>query len=272
MSTADDERVELAAVFADHDVAANYYDRPPHPPALFATLLATTRGRDRALDLGTGPGKIARVLADHFDEVVAVDPSEAMLAVGRAADAGAHPNLHWVLGRAEDYADAGRFDIATAGDAVHWFDSSVLFPKLARWTDVFAVSSDAPIFPHPAPPCGMPAWLVFLNRWAPRMGRPRVEAPPEPDWPPRPAQPHEAWMQIAGRERFRYRFRQTVEAFIAGNHARVSWNRPAMGQALADAFDQDLDALLRPFAVDGRLEIESVSDLVWGRPLAVPRR
>jgi SAM-dependent methyltransferase len=264
------ERERGAAIFAAADVAASYHGRPPYAPALYEALLALVPGRARALDLGAGPGKVARVLADHFAEVVALDRSAAMLAVGRAEDGGRHPNIAWVEARAEDYEDPSGFDLVTAGASIHWFDPAVLFPKLARWTPILALLNETAVFPHPAPPCGMEAWIGFLNRWRVRMGQPPIAAPPEPLWPPQPG-PHEAWMAIGGRERFDFSFRQTVEAFIAGNHARVSWPRAAMGQALADAFDEDLDRLMRPFAIDGVLEVAAVCELAWGRPLAEPR-
>ena len=269
MGWADEERVRLAAVFADPHVAASYHGRPPYPEALYATLLAQTEGRARALDLGCGPGKIARVLADHFDVVVAVDVSAAMLTVGRADDGGRHPNIVWVEGPAEANVD-GAFDLVTAGASIHWFDLAALFPKLAKATPLVATVNDAPVFPHPAPPCGIDAWIAFLNRWLPHMGRPPITAPPcETNWPPGPA-PHEAWIDVAGHARFRSRHRQTVESFIACSHSRVSWNRPAMGQALLDAFDADLDALMRPFATEGMLEVAVVTDLTWGAPRATP--
>ena len=44
-----------------------------------------------------------------------------------------------------------------------------------------------------------------------------------------------------------------------------------MGEALAEAYDRDLAALVRPFAVDGLLTLDAASELTWGVPLAVPR-
>ena len=265
------DRERGAAVFADPDVAASYHGRQPYPNAMYDRLLAVAGDRRRALDIGTGPGKIARRLADHFTEVVALDPSAAMIAIGQAEDAGVHRNIVWVESRAEDYEPDGDFDLATAGASIHWPDETVLFPRLARWTLTIAIINDAPVFPHPAPPCGMQAWLAVLNRWGVRMGRAPIVAPEsEQSWPAG-APPHEAWMQIQGRERFRYSFRQRVEAFIAGNHARVSWHRRAMGEAMASAFDAELDALMRPYAVDGMLEVDAICELTWGRPLPAPK-
>jgi SAM-dependent methyltransferase len=265
------ERLSLAAVFADEAVARRYHTRAPYAPDLFTVLLSKTPGRRRALDLGCGPGKVARVLADHFETVVAVDPSAPMIAVGKAADAGEHPNIVWVQARAEDYEPEADFDLVTAGASIHWMDLAVLFPKLARWTPILAELNDAPVFPYPAPPCGMPAWLGFLNRWRTRLDRPPIEAssglPPLPNG----ARPHESWMDVVGRERFFFSFQQSVEDFVDNQHVRVNWYRPAMGEALAEAFDRDLEALMRPFAVDGMLTLDAASELTWGAPRATIR-
>jgi SAM-dependent methyltransferase len=266
----DQERAAGAAVFAAEDVAANYHGRPPYAPALYERLLGLTAGRRRALDIGCGPGKVARMLADHFAEVVAIDPSAPMIAAGKAADAGAHANIVWVQDRAEAYETERGFDLATAGASIHWTDPAVLFPKLAGWTPLVALLNDAPTFPLPAPPCGLEAWLDFLDLWYRRTGRqaPAAWRAPNPDaWGP--LAPHGDWLDIAGRERFTFTFRQTVEDFIAGCHSRVSWNRRMMGAGVAAAFDEALDGLMRPFAVDGILEIEVASELTWGAPIRV---
>jgi SAM-dependent methyltransferase len=261
-----------AAIFAQDDVAASYYARPPYPPALYDALLAQTPGRARALDIGCGPGKVARVLADHFGEVVALDPSAPMIAAGKAADAGAHGNIVWVQARAEDYDDPGTFDLATFGASIHWTDPAALFPKLARWTPLVALLNDAPTFPAPAPPCGHDAWIDFLALWFERTGRriPEAWRTPNPDaWAP--LGPHGAWLDILGRRRFTATFRQSVEDFVIGNHARMNWNRRMMGPATVTAFDAALDALMRPFAADGMLTLDVASELLWGAPRASPR-
>jgi len=82
---------------------------------------------------------------------------------------------------------------------------------------------------------------------------------------------YERWMDIAGREQFTYSFRQSVEDFIVSQHSTAAWARVVMGGALADEFDRDLEALMRPHAHNGMLELELVSELVWGAPRASPR-
>jgi SAM-dependent methyltransferase len=274
MSGSDEAAVRAAgaAVFADPDVVASYHGRQPYAPALYQTLLAVVPGRDRVLDIGCGPGKVARVLADCFDQVVALDPSAPMLATGKAADAGRHPNIHWVLERAETYETAASFDLIVAGASIHWTDPAAVFPKLVRWTPVVALLNDAPTFPDPAPPCGRDAWVAFLDEWLQRTGRqlPAGWRTPLPD-AFAPLGPHGDWLDVAGRCRFTFRFRQSVSDFIAGNHGRMNWQRRRIGEAVAAAFDAALDALLRPFAdAGGILDVAASSELVWGAPRATP--
>jgi len=264
------QRDAMGATFSEADVAACYAHRAPYAPALYDFLLGLTPGRHRALDLGCGPGKVARELAGHFEAVVALDPSPAMLAAGQAADGGQHGNIAWTLGRAEDLESAAGFDLVTAGSSIHWPDHAVLFPKLAGWTRTVAIiSGDDPV----RAPCGAEAWLTFLKRWLARMAEhtPGVRRAYDPVAAAAEATRHEAWMDIAGRESFAFTFPQRLEDFIEGQHSRATWSRAAMGEALAGEFDAELDALMRPFAVDGMLALEMVSHLTWGAPRATRR-
>lgn len=265
-------------VFDQADVARAYYARTPYAPALMARLLTLQPGRGRALDIGCGPGRVVIRLADCFGEVVAVDPSAAMISVAKAA-AGGRSNLRWVNEKAEALEDGPPFDLVTAGCSIHFTDHAVLFPKLARWGGLLAVLDDAPLFPDPPPPCGAKAWLDFLTTWLVKTGRPapqwvaRLGEPPPLPAPAeaRPTHPHEAWMDVIGRERFAAVYSQSVEDFVVGEHARATWNRAAMGAPAVRAFDEALAALMRPYARDGMLEIPCVSELTWGRPRASPR-
>lgn len=270
----DDEaarRAAGAAMFAEADVAASYEARTPYAPALHDVLVGLADRRARALDIGCGPGKVARVLADHFAEVVALDPSAPMIAAGQAADAGRHANIAWVQQRAEAYESDRGFDLVTAGASIHWTDPAVLFPKLVGWTRLVALLNDAPSFPAPAPPCGHDAWVDFLDLWFRRTGRqisPDWRTPDPDAWSP--LGPHGDWLDIAGRRRFAFTYRQSVEAFVTGNHARGNRNRRMMGETLVAGFDSALADLMRPFAKGGMLEIDAISELSWGAPRTTP--
>ena len=262
-STCGAEKAAGAAMFQDADVARCYAHRPPYAPALYPFLLEQVAGRGRALDLGCGPGTVAIVLADHFTEVVALDPSAAMIEAGRQADAGRRRNITWTRRRAEDLSTDQPFDLVAAGTAIHWMRHEVLFPKLAAMTPVLAViGGDG----RERPPCGLGAWIEFKTRWLARVGQAYDLAALNAN-----ARRHEPWLDLQGRAQFAFTFRQSVEDFIAAQHSTATWARAAMGETLAEAFDRELEALLRPHAPDGLLTLELVSELVWGAPRATPR-
>jgi ubiquinone/menaquinone biosynthesis C-methylase UbiE len=124
--------------------AAPYYlrYRPGYPPELIAQL-ARRAGLDRdsrVLDLGCGPGSLAIPLAAHAGEVVAVDAEPEMIAeLSRAAP----PNVTAVQAAAEDVGDRfGSFRLATAGRAMHWFDTGRVLDNLSRITPMVALCAD----------------------------------------------------------------------------------------------------------------------------------
>lgn len=264
------ERDLLAQAFLEEDLVRCYASRPPYAPALYRSLLAKVAGRRRALDLGCGTGKIARVLADHFRQVVALDSSAAMLAAGQEADAGRHGNIVWTRARAEDYEWASRFDLVAAGSSIHWLEHSRVFPKLAECTKALAVvTGDEPT----PPPCGEEAWVAFLRPWLARMATrtPGIRREYDAAAFATEATRHEAWMDIRGRERFPFSFQQSLADFIESQHSRATWSRAAMGDALAARFDQDLEELMRPYVADGVIRFQLVSVLTWGSPRKTPR-
>jgi ubiquinone/menaquinone biosynthesis C-methylase UbiE len=116
---------------------AEFYEqyRPPYPAEFFravAQQLALSR-QHALIDLGTGPGLLARGFAPYVGRVVAVDPEPRMLAAARAATALAGADVTFVAGRAEDLPEnIGGFDVVTIGRALHWMDRGALDPLFAR--------------------------------------------------------------------------------------------------------------------------------------------
>lgn len=262
-------RKRIAQSFSDGDVASCYVYRPPYPGELFTHLDSIVAERKRALDIGSGPGKIARVLADSFKQVVAVEPSDAMIKVGKFIDSGVHSNLEWVRMHAEDYEDEGRFDLITAGSSIHWLDHSIIFPKLRIWTDTVAViSGDAP----EEPPCGKQLWAEFVTKWLSRLVKkdPEKWAEYDPAGFKDEANRHEKWIDIAGRKEFINFIEQPLEEFVESQHSRATWARNAMGKTLSDEFDRELIALMNPFAENGKLYLNIPFSVTWGRPRSFP--
>ncbi|WP_099344067.1 MULTISPECIES: class I SAM-dependent methyltransferase [unclassified Actinoplanes] len=109
--------------------AAGTYERgrPPYPEPALDYLLPG--GRARVLDLGAGTGKLTRQILARGLDVVAVDPSEGMLAELRRTvpDVPAHP------GTAEriPLPDAS-VDVVLVAQAWHWIDPARAVPEIAR--------------------------------------------------------------------------------------------------------------------------------------------
>jgi SAM-dependent methyltransferase len=102
--------------------------RPNYPPELFAWLAATVARRELAVDVGTGNGQVAVALAEHFQRVVGLDPSEAQI-----ANAAAHPRVEYRRAPAEATGvAAGSADLITAGQAFHWFKHDAFFDEVRR--------------------------------------------------------------------------------------------------------------------------------------------
>jgi len=119
------------ASFSDHfsSSASSYASfRPGYPPELFAWLASVTPDHGRAWDCGTGSGQAAIGLADHFDRVVATDPSVAQL-----AHASRHARVHYAAMSAEHSALAGASaSVVTVAQALHWFDRPLFFAEARR--------------------------------------------------------------------------------------------------------------------------------------------
>ena len=96
--------------------------RLPYAPGL-ADVVIDALGLDgtgRLLDVGCGPGIVAGLLADRFEQVVGVDPDPGMIAEAERAGIA---NARWVQLRAEELpAGLGTFRAVTFGASFHWMD------------------------------------------------------------------------------------------------------------------------------------------------------
>jgi SAM-dependent methyltransferase len=98
--------------------------RPPYADLLIQRVAALTSlgPRHRVLDLGCGPGQLARAFAPLVREVVAMDPEPGMLRVAAEASVGVD-NVTFVGGGSADLpAGLGRFRLVVMGRSFHWMD------------------------------------------------------------------------------------------------------------------------------------------------------
>lgn len=119
-------RETLAATF--RQTGADYDRYRPGFPDRAAELVVPARV-PTAVDLGAGTGKFTRLLLDRADLVVAVEPSEEMLAVLTAR----LPGVRAVAGSAEVIPlPEDSADVVTVAQAFHWFDRERACAEIAR--------------------------------------------------------------------------------------------------------------------------------------------
>lgn len=108
------------------DLYARY--RPEYPPELYNFIFGHLSSHVRAWDCATGSGQIAKVLARHFDEVIATDISKEQL--GHAPQI---TNVSYGVASAEDSGlPSNHFDLVTVGQAIHWFDFEQFYSEVRR--------------------------------------------------------------------------------------------------------------------------------------------
>lgn len=82
------------------------------------------------MDLGAGTGKSARALAEHFAEVIAVEPDPLMVEKLRATE----PRALVRLSTAEELAlDPASVDLVTIAQAPHWMDVPRVMANVTLW-------------------------------------------------------------------------------------------------------------------------------------------
>ncbi|KAJ5754646.1 hypothetical protein N7533_004189 [Penicillium manginii] len=119
--------------------------RPDYHPIIYETILHHHRDSggllDTIIDIGCGPGNVARRFSPHFNHAIGLDPSEGMIAAalslgGRTSIS---ENIRYEVSTAEDLGrnlqqpiqDAS-VDLITAANAAHWFDMARFWHSAAR--------------------------------------------------------------------------------------------------------------------------------------------
>ncbi|MBM5571404.1 MULTISPECIES: class I SAM-dependent methyltransferase [Deefgea] len=102
--------------------------RPEYPPELAQFLASISKDKALALDVGCGNGQLTRQLAQHFDQVLGLDPSSDQI-----AHAIAHPRVQYACAPAEQLPLADHsVNLITAAQAAHWFDLPRFYAQVWR--------------------------------------------------------------------------------------------------------------------------------------------
>ena len=117
--------------FKDHfssHAAAYAAFRPSYPRQLAEWLASIAPGHGLALDVGAGSGQLSILISEHFDRVVAPEPSAQ-----QRANATHSPNVEYSIASAENSSlPDSSVDLLTAAQAAHWFDLPAFFAETRR--------------------------------------------------------------------------------------------------------------------------------------------
>ena len=117
--------------FKDHfSRHASIYQRfrPHYPVELFQYLAGLCENPQLVWDCGTGNGQAAWGLSEHFQQVIATDPSQSQIEQSRA-----HPRIRYRLATAEESGlEDHSTDLLCIAQALHWFDFERFYPEAKR--------------------------------------------------------------------------------------------------------------------------------------------
>ncbi len=252
---------DYASRFKNRSLAETYQLRPPYPDETYRILLNLLgESRGSVLDVGCGPGKIARRLVDHVDGVDAVDFSQEMIRIGKSLANGDHPNLRWINGPVETVQLYPPYDMVTAGASIHWMAWEVVFP---RFKEVLTTDGDLVIIDGDRP-IGAPwhdAELSLIRKYSTSRHYEQIDLIQE--------LVDRGHLYLIGDKRTTLvSFSQSLRDYVQSFHSRQSMSKEHMGSENVGAFDTELSHILSDFADDkGFLTFQLEARVTWGRPL-----
>lgn len=103
-------------------------NRPQYPPELYSWLVSLCKEKNLAWDVATGNGQAALALAQHFEKVVATEPSSDQL-----AQAPENQRVEFRCEPAENSSLGDKStDLITVATAAHWFDLPAFYQEVRR--------------------------------------------------------------------------------------------------------------------------------------------
>ncbi len=252
---------DYASRFKNRSLVELYALRPPYPDETYRILLNLLGGsRGSVLDVGCGPGKIARALVNCVDSVDAVDFSDEMIRVGKSLVNGDHPNLRWINGPVEEVQLYPPYNMVTAGASIHWMEWNVVFP---RFKDVLTTDGSLVIIDgdRPVGPPWHDAELSLIHKYSTNRHHERIDLIQE--------LVDRGHLDLIGdRWTAPIRFSQSLTDYVQSFHSRESMSKEHMGAENVMAFDAELSRVLSEFVDDeGFLSFKLEARVTWGKPL-----
>jgi hypothetical protein len=171
---------------------------------------------------------------------------------------GDHPNIRWLVARAEDAPLEGPYALAVAGASLHWMEWDIVLPRISEHLAPGAVL--AIVVSREVPPPWADAVREIIGRYSVIQ-----------NW-----QNADLMALLESRRVFKHirkehlppePFTRTVDEYIDAHHATSGMPRARMGAENARAFDDEMRTLLTPYARDGVLELAASAEVDWGTPL-----
>jgi SAM-dependent methyltransferase len=246
----------LARSGYDREGFAADYDRyRPRPPSVLLELLPRLARITRpklVVDLGAGTGLSTRFWADAADEVVGVEPNQAMRAF--ADQATEAPNVRYVGTSSYDTGLASASaNLVTAAQSLQWMRPDDLFPEIARLLTEGGVfcAYNYTAFVTPVWEAAA-AFDVVLERKRELRTRLGLD-------PPASAQPSLAWLEESGA------FREVREMFM---HSTEEGNGDRLiGFTLSEG---SMRTLLEAGASEADVGLDRLRDAAAAMPETVP--
>jgi ubiquinone/menaquinone biosynthesis C-methylase UbiE len=227
---------------------------------LFQKLAELLTGSSRAvLDVGTGPGDVARRLAPYVERVDAVDWSAGMIALGQQLSGGDNPRIRWIQGRIEEVRLDPPYGLITAGESLHWMDWETVLPRFAAALEPDGFLALVSRKEHEIP------WGDSLK---PIYSRYSTNQNYRPYDMIHHLESRSLFSSVGKWESEPIPFAQPVEDYIEGLHSMSSFARERMDPAAAQAFDDAARAILLAHTDEqGILHMQIVGSVEWGTPL-----
>ncbi|MGE0191416.1 MAG: class I SAM-dependent methyltransferase [Planctomycetota bacterium] len=246
---------EHGSAWQDADAARSYLARPAYPEET-CDLLAWLGARGgRVLDIGTGTGELARRLVGCAAGIDAVDIAMPMLDLARRLPGGGAASIRWIHGQVHEVELSPPYDLAMAGDSIHWVDWEPTFARLAKVL-------------RP------PGRLVLLTRddeatpWRGELHELIARHSVNRDW-----QALDLVAELERRGLFQAGGRhetapglvsQSIEEYLDLVHSRSALARRRLGAVALRELDEGVLRIVAPHVRDGRLTYPVSCVLTWG--------